>query len=184
MRAPLSFRLIAALLAFGPVLASAADCDALLKQHLVSDMKLDFQQFDQDEHQGWRALSSAGCDLQAVTLIEQYSATQAHPHPVMAWHRAQILAKAGKTPEAIEATKQTLRPRGSDADSGFDWNDYANATIAFLQGDLPALKLNRERLAASAKVAQINEINLKAVDRLVRCFGQAYKAAYDCPDSP
>ncbi len=184
MRVLLSIRLIAALLAAAPLFASAADCDALLQQHLASDMQLAFEHFDQDEHQGWRALSAAGCDLQAVTLIEQYSATQPHPHPVMAWHRAQILAKAGRTADAIAATKQTLRPPGSDRDSGFDWNDYANATIAFLQGDRPALELNRERLAAAAKVARINEVNLRAVDRLARCFGQAYKAAYDCPDAP
>ncbi|MBW8758400.1 MAG: hypothetical protein JF586_12380 [Burkholderiales bacterium] len=162
--------------------AHAADCDALLRQHLASDLALPFDAFDQDDHQGWRPVSDAGCDAEAAMLIESYTARQAHPHPVLAWHRAQMLARAGKTVDAIDAARATLR--SGDDGSGFDWNDYANATIAFLQGDKPALQATHDRLAAAATKNESNQPNLRSTDRLLRCFGQPYKIAYACPARP
>lgn len=177
-------RLAAALAATLACTAHAADCAALLQQHRASDLALPFESFDQDDHQGWRPLSDAGCDAEAATLLADYAAKQAKPHPVLAWHRAQMLARAGHTAEAVAAARATLRPEGSDAGSGFDWNDYANATIAFLQGDRAALDANRARLAAAAGKSEFNAPNLKSVDRLARCFDQPYKVAYSCPDKP
>jgi hypothetical protein len=178
MRLP---RLAAALAAFAITAAHAADCGALLRQHLATDLALPFEAFDQDDHQGWRTLGDAGCEGEAATLIATYAAKQAQPHPVLAWHRAQMLAKAGRTDEAIAAARATLRPPHADDASGFDWNDYANATIAFLQGDRPALQASRDALAAAAAKAEFNQPNLRSADRLLRCFGQAYRVAYECP---
>jgi len=160
--------------------AHAADCAALLQQHRATDLALPYEAFDQDDHQGWRPLGEAGCEAEAATVVAEYAGKQARPHPVLAWHRAQLLAEAGQTGDAIAAARATLRPEGSDASSGFDWNDYANATIAFLQGDKAALEANRARLAAAAEKSEFNLPNLKSVDRLVRCFGQPYKVAYQC----
>jgi hypothetical protein len=162
--------------------AQAADCGALLRQHLAGDMALSFDAFDQDDHQGWRPLGDAGCETEAATLIEAYAGRQARPPQVLAWHRAQMLAKAGKTSDAIAAARQTLR--SGDDDSGFDWNDYANATIAFLQGDKAALQASRDRLAAAVAKSEFNQPNLRSTDRLLRCFGQPYKLAYECPAKP
>ncbi len=159
----------------------AADCPALLKQHLGSDLALAYDAFDQDDHQGWRPVEAAGCDAEAAALIGAYAASQPHPHPVLAWHRAQMLARAGRTAEAIAATRLTLRPPHSDDDSGFDWNDYADAMIAFLQDDRAALQASRARLAEAAARSAINGLNLKATDRLERCFGKPYAIAYACP---
>lgn len=164
--------------------AHAADCAALLQQHRATDLGLPFEAFDQDEHQGWRALQHADCEAEAATLLAEYAARQAHPHPVIAWHRAQLLADAGQTADAIAAARTTRRPDGGDADSGFDWNDYVDATIAFLQGDRAALDASRAKLAAATEKAEFNGPNLKAVDRLARCFGQPYKVAYSCPARP
>jgi hypothetical protein len=177
-------RLAASLLALAFSAAHAADCPALLKQHLAADLTLAFDAFDQDDHQGWRPLDDAGCESEAATLIGAYAAKQPHPNPVLAWHRAQMLAKAGQTAEAIEAARGTLRPAHSDDQSGFDWNDYANATIAFLQGDKPALQKSRDLLAAAVQKSEFNQPNLRSTDRLLRCFGQPYKRAYDCPAAP
>jgi hypothetical protein len=171
-----------ALAASIPLVAHAADCAALLRQHMATDMALAFDPFDQDEHQGWRPLGHAGCSAEAATLIAAYAGK--HPHPVLAWHRAQMLADAGQTAEAIAAARQTLRPPGGDDESGFDWNDYANATIAFLQGDKAALQASHDLLAAATSKADINQPNLKAVERLQRCFGQPYDVAYSCPSTP
>ena len=178
-------RLATALLAAAlPFATHAADCDVQLKKHLASDLALAFEAFDQDDHQGWRPLADAGCEAQAATLITAYAAKQAHPHPVLAWHRAQMLAEAGRTSDAIEAARATLHPAGSDDASGFDWNDYANATIAFLQGDKPALQQSRDLLAAAVRKSEFNLPNLRSADRLLRCFGQSYKRAYECPAVP
>ena len=164
--------------------AQAADCPAQLKQHLATDLSLAYDAFDQDDHQGWRPLGDAGCEAEAAALIAAYAAKQAHPHPVLAWHRAQMLAKAGRTGDAIDAARATLRPPHADDSSGFDWNDYANATIAFLQGDRPALQKSRDLLAAAAQKSEFNQPNLRSADRLLRCFGQPYKIAYECPSAP
>ena len=178
-------RLVATLVVSMSFAARAADCPALLKQHLDTDLALAYDTFDQDDHQGWRPLGDAGCESEAATLIGAYAAKQAHPHPVLAWHRAQMLAKAGRTAEAIAAARGTLRPARSDSDDdGFDWNDYANATIAFLQGDKAALQESRERLAAAVRKSEFNLPNLRSADRLLRCFGQPYRRAYDCPAAP
>ncbi len=170
------------LLATLPVAASATDvanCPTLLAQHLVTDLTLSFDQFDQDDHQGWRPLGDAGCEAEAAFLIASYA--EKHPHPVLTWHRAQMLAKAGNASDAIEAARLTLRPPHSDEGSDFDWNDYANATIAFLQGDKASLQSNRDRLADAAAKAEFNQPNLRSADKLLRCFGQPYKIAYSCP---
>ena len=174
-------RLAATLAALAVTTAHAADCGALYKQHLDTDMALAYEAFDQDDHQGWRPLGDAGCEAEAAALIGAYAARQAHPHPVLAWHRAQMLAKAGRTADAIAAARTTLRPPHGDDDSGFDWNDYANATIAFLQGDKAGLQASRDALAAAAAKSEFNQPNLRSADRLLRCFGQPYKTAYDCP---
>ena len=174
-------RLVAALAIAVSFASHAADCPGLLKQHLASDLALAYDAFDQDDHQGWRPVEDAGCDAEAAALIAAYAARQARPHPVLAWHRAQMLARAGDMADAIEATRQTLRPPHSDDESGFDWNDYADATIAFLQGDEPALLASRALLADAATRSPFNGPNLKTVDRLRRCFGQPYKIAYQCP---
>jgi hypothetical protein len=173
------------LLATLPVASNAADagnCPALLAQHLGTDLALPLDQFDQDDHQGWRPLSDLDCEAEAAMLIAAYA--DKHPHPVLTWHRAQMLAKAGMTADAIEAARLTLRPPHSDEGSGFDWNDYANATIAFLQGDKASLQANRDRLADAATKAGFNQPNLRSVDKLLRCFGQPYKIAYSCPAAP
>jgi hypothetical protein len=162
--------------------AHAVDCAALLHKHLASDLALPFDAFDQDDHQGWRPLGDAGCEAEAATLIEAWADKQARAPQVLAWHRAQMLAKAGKTADAIAVARQTLR--SGDDDSGFDWNDYANATIAFLQGDKPALQASRDRLAVAVAKSEFNQPNLRSADRLLRCFGQPYKIAYECPAAP
>ena len=160
--------------------AAAADCTALLRQHLQTDLTLPFAEFDQNDAAGWRALSAAGCESEAAVLIEQYIAAQERPHPVLTWHRAQMLAMAGDYGTAIQVARLTLRPEDGKAKSEFRWNDYVHATIAFLQGDQASLELFRERLAVATATFPINRPNLVSVDRLQSCFGQPYKAAYSC----
>lgn len=163
-----------------PIPATAADCTALLQQHLQTDLALPFAEFDQKDGAGWRSLSAAACDAEAAVLIEQYVAAQERPHPVLAWHRAQMLARAGNAVQAIEVARLTLRPPESEAQAEFQWNAYVDATIAFLQADRASLQLQRERLAVAAAKFPVNRPNLVSVDRLQSCFGKPYKEAYSC----
>lgn len=167
-----------------PQSALAADCAALAQQHLQTDLTLPFAEFDQNDAAGWRALSAAGCDSDAATLIEKYIAAQEHPHPVLVWHQAQMLAKAGNYVLAIQIARLTLRPEESEAKGEFQWNEYVNATIAFLQGDNESLRLHRERLAIASAKFPINRPNLVSVDRLQACFDKPYKEAYSCGVKP
>lgn len=163
-----------------PASASTADCAALMRQHVQTDLALPFAEFDQNEAGGWRSLSAAGCDSDAAILIEKYVAAQENPHSVLVWHRAQMLARADDYAQAVQVARLTLRPEGSEANAEFQWNAYANATIAFLLGDGESLKLHREHLAAASAKFPINRPNLASVDRLQLCFGRPYKEAYSC----
>ena len=167
-----------------PQSASAEDCAALAQQHLQTDLTLSFAEFDQNDAAGWRNLSASGCDSDAATLIEKYIAAQEHPHPVLMWHRVQTLARAGNYVQAIQIARLTLRPEVSEAKSEFQWNEYVNATIAFLQSDIQSLRLHRERLAIASAKFPINRPNLVSIDRLQACLGKPYKEAYSCGVEP
>jgi len=161
-----------------------ADCAPLLQQHLRTDLAQPFAAFDQDDAGGWRPLAEAGCDAESAQLIEAYAAAQPQPqpHPVLRWHAAQALAKAGDTARAIDLARQTRHPDAAEAAAEFQWNACVDATIAFLQGDRRALDEQHERLAQATARAEINRPNLVSVDRLQRCFGRPYKQAYLCRD--
>jgi len=46
------------------------------------------------------------------------------------------------------------------------------------------LQKSRDLLAAAVQKSEFNQPNLRSTDRLLRCFGQPYKRAYDCPAAP
>jgi len=86
--------------------------------------------------------------------------------------------------QAIQIARLTLRSEEGEAKSEFLWNEYVNATIAFLQGDSESLNLHRERLAVASAKFPINRPNLASVDRLRSCLGKTYKEAYLCKVEP
>jgi hypothetical protein len=181
---PLFLRAAVALLLFSSTPVIAANCALLQRQHLRTDLALPFEAFDQDDATGWRQLGAADCDAESAQLIEAYIAAQATPNPVLRWHAAQALAKAGDYGRAIEVARQTRRPDAGEAVSEFQWNAYVDATIAFLQGDRSALDKNHNHLAAASAKSAMNRPNLVSVERLQRCFGQPYKQAYSCREKP
>ncbi len=63
------------------------------------------------------------------------------------------------------------------------WNNYARASIAFLQQDFETLKAERDLLAAR----DMRGLNTSAVDGLIRCFDRPYLEAYgsaECRNPP
>lgn len=154
---------------------------------------MDFWTFDQDPERGHRAIGrKPGCELVAADLIRDYHARlRAIGEPVtieydqqvvtisatgevslLYWHEGQIRAFEGQTEQAIELFTLSLKP---EAENHGAWNEYALASIAFLENDLPELKRQRSAMARSEPP---DSINLGVVDGLIECFGATYRKAY------
>ena len=153
-------------------------------------MALDEKAFDQDMNGGWRRLARlSDCYLAAANLINDYRDFHQSESTTLAWHEGQLRANLGETEHAI-----VLFNLARHTNDLTGWNDYVDATIAFLRRDLQALHSAREALAAVPKPdarwtdSQGNTIdivwplNLDVVDRLIRCYDFDYETAYGrCP---
>jgi hypothetical protein len=148
--------------------------------------------FDQDLEGGWRALAArTPCRRAAADLIAAYRRAHPQARPLLRWHEGQLRAGLGETGRAIRLF-DSARKR-DDA----SWNDYVNATIAFLRHDRRALSAARARLAARPRPPDWDPRdptgrpipvawppNLNAVDGLIRCFGKPYEQAYSTCAEP
>jgi len=144
------------------------------------------REFDQDLEGGWRALAAKRrCRRAAADLIAAYR--RAHPQAgsLLRWHEGQLRAGLGEKARAIRLFASARKPDDPS------WNDYVDATVAFLNRDRRALAAARARLAARPKPADWDPrdsegrplpiswpLNLEVVDGLVRCFGKPYEIAY------
>jgi hypothetical protein len=149
--------------------------------------------FNHGPGEGWDALAErAGCQLEIAGLFTAYrQQAKAAGHAELAWHEATMRADAGQRDPAIALMRLTYRPRGADPEG---WNHYVDATIAFLDDDLPALKRARARLAklpAPSRNAREHGDDrrstwpprLQIVDSLIRCMYQPYAlASASCPE--
>ncbi len=155
---------------------SSSDCAASYQTHLSTDLDLSVDAFDQTEGQGFRALARSGCYREAGDLIEAWmkrrEVVPSHVH----WHLAQMRAHHDDRPAAIVAARRSLRPDEAP-DAAFKWNDYALATIAFLERDRTAFDRHRNALAAAALLHAGNALNLKLIDLLGRHFELDYLQA-------
>ncbi|MDB6030462.1 MAG: uncharacterized protein JWM16_800 [Verrucomicrobiales bacterium] len=146
-------------------------------------LSLPYQQFDQTPHSGWRALAQdGGLFHEAAALIEAYLSHDGlgtDQRVNLHFHAAQCLAFAGDAKSVLDALGHLKQARYSPEppDVPLRWNDYVEATEAFLKGDLDALKAARERIAAGPRLNG-TPANLDVVDRLIARFGQPYRDAY------
>lgn len=148
-------------------------------------LTLGYQQFDQTPGSGWRILADRKQYREAARLIETYIAQNQEmtdQQAILHFHAAQLFAFAGDRPAAVahlEHCRQSV-PRGSPAhiiERVECWNDYVDATKAFLERDREQLLAARERLASRPAVQ--GEIpNLKIVNSLVAHFGETYSTVY------
>ena len=162
-------------------------------------MALDEQHFDQDLSGGWRVLAhTPGCESTAADLIRDYRNAHRSQSSILYWHEGQLRAGAGDYKQAIPLLEHSREPEKKDF---FDWNDYLDATIAFLRRDKEALADARAKLAEiqpkpgsglppikdgfievhfnDGKTRKVHwPPNLDVVDGLIRCFGKPYKIAY------
>lgn len=150
--------------------------------------------FNHGPGEGWDALAErAGCQLEIAGLFAAYrQQAKAAGHSGLAWHEATMRADAGQRDPAIALMRLTYKPHGADPEG---WNHYIDATIAFLDDDLPALKRARARLAklpmpaGSAREQGDDRRSawpprLQIVDSLIRCMYQPYAlASQSCPEA-
>ena len=169
--------LLAAALAAAAAPAMAADCAALYRQHLATDLKLSYERFDQTPGGGFRVLAGQRCYKEAGDLLEDWMHANRKDDESVRWHLAQQRALQGDYPEAIHWARGTLDVHEDVARIRLHWNDYVLATIAFLQHDKPALLAARERVAAGAMVSDGDAVNLKFVDSMVKNFDASYAVA-------
>ncbi len=153
----------------------AADCSALLKEHLQTDLSLSYREFDQTQGKGFRAMGD--CDKETADLIEAYIQKNGEASSLV-WHVAQLRAMAGDYQQAIIQAKRVLHSKEDAAKIPLRWNDYVLATIAFLENDKASLIAHRNAVAEGAEAYPGNKRNLELLDGLIRDFGSSYKYAY------
>ena len=152
-------------------------------------LALGIEAFDQDMNGGWRKIASElGCESVAADVIMRYRALLQSRMGLLYWHEAQLRAMMGDKPTAIALMRKSVK----QDDQGFGWNDYVDASIAYLEGDKQKLLNARERLArlpippnrrcvdTNGKVIDCGAwpANLGVVDGLINCFSKPYKEAY------
>lgn len=191
--------LISLALATATASASADECHFDNRAELLA---MSPEAFDHGPGEGWDVLvRRAGCQLELADLFAAYRRqAKASGHPQLAWHEAQLRAYEGQRDPASALMRLTYKPAGADPEG---WNLYVDATIAFLDDDLPALRRARARLAAlplppgttlrdgrvEMRSAQgLQHVawppRLKTVDDLIRCMYQPYALASEsCPQS-
>lgn len=141
---------------------------------------LPYDAFDQSDATGWRPVAHSGDCARAAALIEAYLARHADLADwqirVLNFHAVQMHAFAGNDAAALEHIDRTREPDGP-ADPRFCWNDYVDATAAFLRRDADALRAAVARMeAATAATGDIP--NLRAARRLLSNFDLPYRNAY------
>lgn len=150
-------------------------------------LDLGFDAFDQDMKGGWRALSDkSGCEKKAADIIRDYRVKYQAMMPLLYWHEAQIRANIGENSEAISLMQKSYQPGFGDQTG---WNQYVDATIAFLRGDKAAFLEARNRLDHLKKPEDWPRDgewpqNGSVVEGLWKCFGKSYKIAYDIDCQP
>ena len=159
-------------------------------------MAMDYWTFDQAPEGSRAVLARPGCELAGADLIRDYhAALREKGEPVthtfeqgtvtfsetgevvlLYWHEGQVRAMKGQKAEALDLFRKSVKPEDENV---MGWNEYARASIAFLEGDREALEAERAGLAAKVPA---DNLNLGVVDGLIACFGRSYREAYGAPE--
>lgn len=168
---------------------ASAKCSYDLEEMLL----LDQNAFDQDMAGGWRPLAANGCDFEAAELIKKWRDAHSAEDSTLYWHEGQMRANAGQHEQALPLFEASRHPASRDEKWG--WNLYVDGSIAFLKGDIDALKRARDKLSLLPEPPELKDLkdvdgnpakvvwpmNLHVLDAFIRCWGQPYKVAYSCP---
>lgn len=146
--------------------------------------------FDQDLKGGWRVVASQkDCQLVAADLIRDYRELRGpHSWRVMFWHEGQMRAMGGETQAAIPLMERSKIVREEESRG---WNEYVDATIAFLRKDRAAFEKAFAELRSLPKPDRWDEnfftkgkqwpMNIGVLEGLSKCWTYSYEKAYsDC----
>ncbi len=141
-------------------------------------LTLSYYEFDQTPRSGWRVLAEDDKRyVEAARLIEKYldlhSDLDRFQRATLHWHAAQLLAMAGDVKAALQQLP-FARLDPEPPNSPVRWNDYVDATAAFLEGDRARLQAARDRIATNSP----GDANLPVVDSLLVHFEAPYARAY------
>jgi len=131
-------------------------------------MQLSLEDFDQSST-GFRS-HSGDYDLICL-LIPEYIEVNGLPEAQsrnLRWHLGQIHAFNDNNKDAVAEMEKSYAG-GSES-----WKSYVRGTIAFLEGDKPALKQALETLAE-----QEYQMNIDVLERLLEHFDGSYFDAYN-----
>lgn len=163
-------------------------------------LNLDEDAFDQDSSSGWRAIATkTGCELAAADLIRDYRERHSLNKTIVIWHEGQMRAIGNDYVAAIRLFEQSRKPEDQNVAG---WNEYVDASIAFLRRDMRALLQARKALSIIEPPPSFDvtdgvfEIpnssgnphkmrwppNIDVVDGLIKCFEKSYRDAYSDPE--
>lgn len=156
-------------------------CDRSYRQLRDTSLQLGWQKFDQTMGEHWRRLAKEGCPLEAARLIDEFLArhtdsVQDFERRVSSWHAGQMFATAGDSATAIDRMKRSLDDDPPSSGARFHWNEYARATIAFLQSDLATFE--REAATVERSEHSGDKMNARVLARLRANWGKPYRDAY------
>ncbi|MCX2718456.1 hypothetical protein [Lentiprolixibacter aurantiacus] len=156
---------------FLSLLSYAVSAQELKQSEIDSLMSLDFQEFDQDMQGGWRYYGNKmQFDLAASlikTYLEQHPEIKKNEAEVMRWHAGQMYAMAGENELAIPLMESSRKEEDL-----MRWNEYLDATVAFLKKDRKTFDENIKAVASFA-----NNPNLRLLKILEANFDKSYREA-------
>ena len=159
--------------------ANATEC-SISSDEENNLLTMSFDQFDQSK-EGWRHLDGNGCYQQIAALIDRYTnqnetKINEWQKRILFWHAGQLYAFNNEYSIAKQHFLNAIDPNET-SDSFMRWNDYAYATIAFLDHDLYALQQHRENIAIGPELNG-KKPNLDVIDNLIKYFDEPYSVAY------
>lgn len=160
---------------------SQAICNQPLEKRQYT-LKLSYEKFDQS-NDGWRPLIvNHGhlilCFAQATKLIEnyllKYPSIPERQKTILYFHAGQNSADNGNKKEAMNFMRKALLTQ--TAPQSLYWNNYVNATIAFLNDDKKSLLHYQKIMSQSPE--NTNNNFLIFIHSFVTNFGKPYIEAY------
>lgn len=155
------------------LLSFSVSSQELKQSEIDSLMTLDFQAFDQDMQGGWRYYGNKMQFGTAASLIKTY--LEQHPEieenkaEIMRWHAGQMYAMAGENELAIPLMESSRKE-----EDFMRWNEYLDATVAFLKKDRKAFDENIKAVASFS-----NNQNLRLLQILEANFDKSYREALE-----
>ena len=180
-----SFLLFTAILFISMSTAFAGVC-SLSDIEEYTLLSMPFNNFDQTES-GWRKYAESGCYHETGILIEKY--IEQHKSDLanwqriaLSWHAGQMYAFNNEYQIAKKMFEDSINLNLQETEiSPILWNEYVNASIAFLDKDMSKLKLYREKIANGPDLNG-KKANLDVVDNLIKYFDEPYSLAYRAKD--